>query len=87
MLVPSFQVEPVGRWFQAHWNRLHAHRTISEHNESGEIDAASDDESDDDSSEGEEEIEFEDDIVYLRSLDPKVGCCFGSCWICRSRLQ
>ena len=67
-------MEPVGRWFQAHWNWLHAHRTISEHNESGEIEVTSDDESDDDRSDGEEEIEFEDDIVYLRSLDPKVGC-------------
>lgn len=69
--VTTIQVEPVGRWFQSHWNRLHAHRAISEHNESGEIEVTSDDDSDDDNSGGEEEIEFEDDIVYLRSLDPK----------------
>ena len=63
---------------------MHAHRTISEHNDSAEIEVTSDDESDD-SSGGEEEIEFEDDIVYLRSLDPKVGSCLGCCWMCKSR--
>ena len=66
-------MEPVGRWFHAHWNRLHAHRALSENNDAVDGEGASDESDDDSSSGGEEEIEFEDDIVYLRSLDPKVG--------------
>ena len=52
---------------------MHAHRALSENNDAVDGEGASDESDDDSSSGGEEEIEFEDDIVYLRSLDPKVG--------------
>jgi len=56
-------VIPAGRWFEAYWNRRNNTRTISQHSVASE-------ESD---SEGESEadIEIEDDVTYLRSLDPK----------------
>merc|ERR1712001_673983 len=56
------KVEPVGRWFLSYYERLHTARGTSIGNES-----LSESESED--SEGEDD--FEDDIVYLRSLDPK----------------
>ncbi|TRY61199.1 hypothetical protein TCAL_01484 [Tigriopus californicus] len=63
----NLEVEPVGRWFLSHWDRLHAPRGFST---SGFASDSS--ESDSDSSPEEEvEVEFEDDIQYLRSLDPK----------------
>ena len=49
------------RWFLHHWDRLHSNRTIS-HGVKSE------------SEEEEDELvedEFEDDVEYLRSLDPK----------------
>jgi len=56
------EVEPVGRWFLAQWDRINSTRTISANIMS---------ESSEDEDNGVEEDEFEDDIVYLRSLDPK----------------
>merc|ERR1719461_1888033 len=55
------KVEPVGRWFLSHYERLHSVRGTSIGNESLSESEAEDDIEDD----------FEDDIVYLRSLDPK----------------
>jgi len=55
-------VEPVGRWFLTQWERLSSNRTIS----LGMLSDSSDDEADQ-----EDEQEFEDDLEYLRSLDPK----------------
>ena len=68
----SAEVEPVGRWFLSHWDRLHAHRGMS----SSGAGAGSDEEDGADSAsssseEEEEDVEFEDDLEYLRSLDPK----------------
>jgi hypothetical protein len=71
--ISTLQVEPVGRWFLSHWSRLNCHRGISvnsAHSAQNDDDAS---ESEDDSDDNQEtEIVFEDDIVYLRSLDPKV---------------
>jgi len=55
------EVEPVGRWFLAQWDRINCTRTISVN----VMSESSDDE--------EEEVvdEFEDDLEYLRSLDPR----------------
>lgn len=67
VLPPGFlterEVEPVGRWFLSHWDRLQSNRTIS----AGYMSDSSEDEEDDTI----DEDEFEDDIEYLRSLDPK----------------
>lgn len=56
------QVEPVGRWFLSHWERIHCARGASIGNESV---------SDSESEVSDDEVEFEDDLDYLRSLDPK----------------
>jgi len=56
------EVEPVGRWFLAQWDRINSTRTISANIMS---------ESSEDEDNAVEEDDFEDDIVYLRSLDPK----------------
>jgi len=60
-LVP-IQVEPVGRWFLAHYERMNCTRGLSIGNESL---------SDSESEASDIEDDFEDDILYLRSLDPK----------------
>jgi len=60
--IKAVEVEPVGRWFLSHWERLETGRGLSE------AAAAQDSESE---SESEEEPDFEDDLEYLRSLDPK----------------
>lgn len=57
------EVEPVGRWFLNQWDRLHSNRTIS-HGVLSESSDSEDDTEDDDAL-------FEDDLEYLRSLDPK----------------
>jgi len=66
ILPPGFlverEVEPVGRWFLAQWDRIHSTRTISSNIHD---DSSSDDE------DGDEDEIFEDDLEYLRSLDPK----------------
>ena len=59
------QVEPVGRWFLSQWERLHQARGLS----SAQVESEDEESSDNDA--GEEEVEFEDDLEYLRSLDPK----------------
>jgi len=56
------EVEPVGRWFLNQWDRINSNRTIS-HGILSESSGS-------DSEEEEEDI-FEDDLDYLRSLDPK----------------
>lgn len=56
-------VEPVGRWFESYQARRHARHTISCHS------VESSDEEDEDSTTLEEETE--DEVSYLRSLDPK----------------
>lgn len=58
----TIEVEPVGQWFLSHWERLETGRGLSE------AVAAQDSESE---SASEEEPDFEDDLEYLRSLDPK----------------
>ena len=67
VLPPGFlrerEVEPVGRWFLSQWERLHNNRTISH----GYVSESSDDDADD----GDDEGLFEDDLDFLRSLDPK----------------
>jgi len=67
VLPPGFlrerEVEPVGRWFLSQWDRLHSTRTISQ----GYASASSDEDGDD----GDDEGIFEDDLEFLRSLDPK----------------
>ena len=60
-LVP-IQVEPVGRWFLSHYERMNCTRGTSIGNESL---------SESESEVSDDEEDFEDDIVYLRSLDPK----------------
>ena len=60
-LVP-LKVEPVNRWFLSYYERLHTARGTSIGQES--ISGSESDFS-------EEEEEFEDDIDFLRSLDPK----------------
>lgn len=57
------EVEPVGRWFLHHWDRLHSSRTGSH----GLLSESSDSEEE----EVDDAAEFEDDLEYLRSLDPK----------------
>ncbi len=70
-----FQVEPVGRWLLSHWRRQHVHRGEScrEDGDGGDDAAEADSESSDNEEENadEQEVVFEDDIGYLRSLDPK----------------
>lgn len=61
----SVEVEPVGRWFLSQWERLHQARGLSSAQVESEDEESSDNEA------GEEEVEFEDDLEYLRSLDPK----------------
>ena len=56
------QVEPVGRWFLAHYERMNCTRGTSIGNESL---------SESESEASDIEDDFEDDILYLRSLDPK----------------
>jgi len=56
------EVEPVGRWFLNQWDRINSNRTFS-HGILSESSGS-------DSEEDEEDI-FEDDLDYLRSLDPK----------------
>ncbi len=60
-LVP-LRVEPVGRWFLAHYDRMHNARATSIGNDSP---------SESESEASDVEDDFEDDIVFLRSLDPK----------------
>jgi len=60
----SRQVEPVGKWFVQQWERLHSNRTLSHGVLSGEESESEEEEENDDS-------QFEDDLEYLRSLDPK----------------
>ena len=50
----------------SYWERIHTYRDTSI---SGQISESSSDSSDDESE--EVEVEFEDDITFLRSLDPK----------------
>jgi len=64
--IKTIEVEPVGRWFLSHWERLESGRGLSE---AGGGRGASDSESE--SEESEVEVDFEDDLEYLRSLDPK----------------
>jgi len=65
-LPPGFlverEVEPVGRWFLHQWERLNSNRTKSN---------VSMCESSESEEEKDPEVEFEDDLDYLRSLDPK----------------
>ena len=56
------EVEPVGRWFLNQWDRINSNRNFSH----GILSESSES----DSEEDEEDI-FEDDLEYLRSLDPK----------------
>lgn len=62
----TIEVEPVGRWFLSHWERLNCGRGLSiSGQDASEL-------SDSESEESEEEDNsFEDNIIYLRSLDPK----------------
>jgi len=62
----TIEVEPVGRWFLSHWERLHSARGLST---SGH-DASELSDSESEESEAEDD-NFEDDIIFLRSLDPK----------------
>merc|ERR1712226_984751 len=64
----TLKVEPVGRWFLSHWERLQSKRGHSEKDGSFLSDSEDSDSSDDEET---VEIEFTDDIAYLRSLDPK----------------
>jgi len=57
------EVEPVGRWFLNKWERLNSTRTLSH----GCASDSSDGEEDDVDDEGI----YEDDLEFLRSLDPK----------------
>jgi len=57
------EIEPIGKWFLHQWDRLHSNRTTSH----GVLSESSDSESEEEDDEGA----FEDDIIYLRSLDPK----------------
>ena len=67
VLPPGFskerEVEPVGRWFLSKWERIHSSRTLSHG-------AASDSSGDEEEDEGDDSI-YEDDLEFLRSLDPK----------------
>lgn len=66
-LPPGFlterEVEPVGKWFLHQWDRMQSNRTHSH----GVLSESSDSESE----EEDDESQFEDDLEYLRSLDPK----------------
>jgi len=57
------EVEPVGRWFLSQWDRINSNRTLSH----GVLSESSDSELE----EEDDEDLFEDDLDYLRSLDPK----------------
>ena len=57
------EVEPVGRWFLSQWDRINSNRTLSH----GVLSESSDSEME----EEDDEDLFEDDLEYLRSLDPK----------------
>jgi len=57
------EVEPVGRWFLNQWDRINSNRTLSHGILSESSDSGSEEEDD--------EALFEDDLEYLRSLDPK----------------
>jgi len=57
------EVEPVGRWFLSQWDRINSNRTLSH----GVLSESSDSEME----EEDDEDLFEDDLDYLRSLDPK----------------
>lgn len=60
----SFAFEPVGRWFEAHHRRAHAHHSQSHH--------SIDESSSESSEEEEEEDQFdEEDETLLSRLDPK----------------
>merc|ERR1712226_1362013 len=63
----TIEVEPVGRWFLSHWERLHSARgfSTSGHHSISEVSDSESDESE------TEDDSFEDDIIFLRSLDPK----------------
>ena len=61
----ALDVEPVGRWFRAWWWHHHRNGALSE----GVSFAESADRSDED--EESVDVEIEDDVDYLRSLDPK----------------
>merc|ERR1719422_1058194 len=54
---------PVGRWFLSQWDRINSNRTLSH----GVLSESSDSEME----EEDDEDLFEDDLEYLRSLDPK----------------
>jgi len=62
----TIEVEPVGRWFLSHWERLHSARGFS--TSGHEISGVSESESEESETEDDS---FEDDIIFLRSLDPK----------------
>ena len=55
----------MGRYFLSHYERLHSHRHLSTNEEASASSSSSEDESE------EVEVTFEDDLDYLRSLDPK----------------
>jgi len=63
----SIKVEPVGRWFLSHWERLESGRGLSISGVGG----GQESESESESQESETEVDFEDNLEYLRSLDPK----------------
>jgi len=58
------EIEPVGKWFIQQWDRRHSNRTLSQGNLTEESDSESEEEE-------EDESQFEDDLEFLRSLDPK----------------
>lgn len=58
-------VEPVGRWFRAWWWHHHRSGGVSEGASLGESATQSDEEEDSST------VDIEDDVNYLRSLDPK----------------
>lgn len=62
----SLDVEPVGRWFRAWWwHRHHRSGALSEGFSIAESGSQSDEEIESSTT------EIEDDVDYLRSLDPK----------------
>ena len=60
----TLDVEPVGRWFRAWWWHHHRNGATSEGLSLNDSGTQSDE--DEDTS-----VEIEDDVDYLRSLDPK----------------
>ena len=63
----SLEVEPVGRWFRAWWwHHHHRNGAPSEGFSVAESGSQSEEEIDESSN-----VEIEDDVDYLRSLDPK----------------